>query len=158
MTPLLILFATLMMAMLLLFQLYPLLVSRRSCGKKAPELEGLVSDNLLKNKRYSLYFWAPQCGTCPNMTHIVDKLSQERNDLAKIDAVKHAELAHQMGVMGTTPALVFIENGHIENIALGAKTEKRILSLLEKQNISYEKKFTTNQKNKRYVLHQNTRL
>lgn len=144
MTVILIFFATLMMAMLLLFQLYPLLVSRRSCGKKAPRLAGLVSDNILKNKRYTLYFWSPQCGMCPSMTHVIDKLSKERNDLAKVDAVQHAELAHQMGVMGT-PALVFIENGRIENIALGAKTERRILSLLEKESACYEKKLTTDQ-------------
>lgn len=129
MTPILLLFAILMMAMLLLFQLYPLYVSHHSRGKAAPELDGVIPKELLTTERYSLYFWSPQCGMCPNMTCVIEKLSQERNDLAKVDAVKHAELAHKMGVMGT-PALVLIENGKIANISLGAKTEKRILSLL----------------------------
>lgn len=131
MTPIFIFAATLMMAALLLFQLYPLIASFRSRGKNIPDLQGLVEERVLRNKRYCLYCWSPQCGICPYMTRVIDKLSQERNDIAKMNTDDYSEIARGMGVMGTgIPALVFIENGQITNVSLGAKTEKKILRLL----------------------------
>ena len=116
-------------ALFLLLQLYPVYSSYKARGKEIPQLTGVVSDEVLQNKRYLLYFWSPRCGMCRGMTPIIEKLTKERNDIAKIDAAQHPESARALGVMGT-PALVLIEDGKISKTVLGAKPENVILQML----------------------------
>ena len=70
------------------------------------------------------------CGLCRNMTLMIDKLSQQRNDIAKIDISQYPDAAKSIGVLGT-PAIVLIENNIVQKVSLGVKTESDIMQLLE---------------------------
>ncbi len=117
-------------ALFLLYQLYPLYRSRQMRGHQVSQLSGIVPDSVLGKPRYLLYFWAPQCGMCRGMTPVVDRLQQQHEELVKIDASQHPDIAHELGVMGT-PALVVVKQGAIEKVMLGAKSEGAILKLLK---------------------------
>jgi len=100
-------------------------------GKKIPRLSGVVSETVLNQKAYLIYLWSPSCGMCRNMTPMIDTLSQQREDVAKIDVSQHSETAKALGVLGT-PAIVLIENGVIKQVSLGIKTKDTILKLLDR--------------------------
>ena len=112
-----------------LFLLYPVMISFKARGKKITDITGVVPESVQQQKRYVLYFWAPVCGMCRGMTPIIDKLINQRADVAKIDASQHPESARALGVLGT-PALVLVEEGTISKVSLGAKSEKVILNML----------------------------
>ena len=99
-------------------------------GKKIEGLSGIVPDAVLNQKCYLIYVWGPNCGLCRNMTPMIDKLSQQRNDIAKIDVSQYPDTAKSIGVLGT-PAIVLIENNIVQKVSLGVKTESDIMQLLE---------------------------
>ncbi len=126
----LLIIALLVAALILLYQLYPLLGSFRVRGREVPPLSGVVPESLVSKPRYVLYFWAPQCSMCRSMTPIIERLGQQRDDLVKIDASQFPEAARALGVLGT-PALVLVKKNVIEKVSLGARSEKSILKLLD---------------------------
>ena len=108
------------------WQLQPLLHARRMRGKTAPKPENLpeAPDRLL------YYFWSEHCGMCKSMTPIIHELAHERNDIIEVDIGNDMKLARQFNIRAT-PTLVLVENGKVEKMLLGAKSRKKILSLLQ---------------------------
>ncbi len=114
----------------LAFQFYPYFKLKASRGQAAPVLNEALNAEQLAQNRMLLYFMAPQCGMCKNITPIVEQLATERNDVIRIDASEKPEIAHQFKIMGT-PAFVLINNGMIEKVKLGGMSRKKILKMLE---------------------------
>ncbi len=109
------------------WQLLPLIHARRMRGRTAPKPERLSPDT---PDRLLYYFWSKHCGMCKSMTPIIQQLARERNDIIAIDINDNMQLARQFHVK-TTPTLVLVNNNKIEKVLLGAKSRKKILSLLQ---------------------------
>jgi len=111
------------------FQFYPYFKLKASRGQAAPALSDVLTREQKKQSRLLLYFMAPQCGMCRNITPIVDELETQRHDIKRIDASEKPEIAQQFNIMGT-PAFVLINNGIVEKVKLGGMTRKNILKML----------------------------
>jgi len=113
-------------------QLYPYFKLKASRGKAAPSLGKPLDAASEKSAKKLIYFMAPQCGMCRNITPIVDELAQQRNDIVRIDASESPEIAKEFNVMGT-PAFVLVNAGVIEKVKLGGMSRKKILEMIDGQ-------------------------
>ncbi|KAG1653994.1 Thioredoxin [Nymphon striatum] len=95
----------------------------------APSLDKILDSEQRKQNRILLYFMAPHCGMCRHVTPIIDELSNQRNDVKRVDISINADVAKELGVLGT-PAFVLIENGVIDKVKLGALPKDKILEML----------------------------
>ena len=111
-------------------QLYPYFKLKASRGKAAPALGEALDEAPAETGRKLIYFMAPQCGMCRNITPIVDELAQQRSDIVRIDASESPEIARKYNIMGT-PAFVLINAGIIEKVKLGGMTRKKILEMID---------------------------
>ena len=112
-------------------QFYPYFKLKASRGKPAPSLEsGIDTKTSDESSRKLIYFMAPQCGMCRNITPIVEQLAEQRKDIVRIDASESPETAKKFNVMGT-PAFVLINAGVIEKVKLGGMTREKILEMID---------------------------
>ena len=83
-------------------------------------------------KTVLLDFYADWCGPCRMVSHIVDEIAEERDDLlvGKVNVDNEPELAEQFGVF-SIPTLVVMKNGEIVNQSTGARPKNQILDLLK---------------------------
>jgi thiol-disulfide isomerase/thioredoxin len=126
MDALIILFLVLFVLFMLISGLLPWWMARRARGRDAGGLQKLMG---LDNKRHLVYFWSPSCGHCKSMTLVINELMDARDDVHAINLADQAALARELGVMGT-PALAVINQGCVEQVQLGARTQSQILKLL----------------------------
>lgn len=117
-----------MIAVVLLFGLMPRILSSRAKGQAAPDLSVFYKDNDLPNT-VLLYFWSTNCGMCRSVTPIIQQLAEEGEPVLSVDAVQHMDLARELRVMGT-PTLVVIRHNLVDQVIVGAQSEKKIRSLL----------------------------
>ncbi|MCG6968479.1 MAG: thioredoxin family protein [Gammaproteobacteria bacterium] len=124
-----ILIVSLLVVGFLFIQLLPYIKAREIQGRTAPDLSDLLTEKQRGQRRLLLYFWAPRCSMCRSMTPVIDKLAREREDVVSVNVTENVELARRLKVMGT-PTLVLLNNGTVDKVLLGAKSEKTIHSLL----------------------------
>ncbi len=124
-----ILVVSILVVIFLFIQLLPYIKAREIQGQQAPDLSDVFTEKQRQQPRLLLYFWSPRCSMCRNMTPIVDKLAQEREDVISINAADNVDVAKRFKVMGT-PTLVLLKNGKVDKVLLGAKSEKTINALL----------------------------
>lgn len=124
---LIILFLGLFVVLMVVSQLMPWYFARRAKGRDAQALQEIIH---MDARRHMVYFWSPSCGHCRSMTTVINELMEQRDDVHAINLVDKADIAREIGVMGT-PALAVIENGRIIDVQLGARTRSQILRLLE---------------------------
>ncbi len=79
-----------------------------------------------------LDFWAPWCGPCRMLSPVVDKLSDELDDVkvCKINVDEQPELASAFGVM-SIPTLVVIKNGKATDSSVGVISREKIIDMLK---------------------------
>ena len=118
------------LAVLAMMALYirPLLATRKARGIHIADLEQHDIEGL--DQARLLYFYAPVCGMCRNMTPLIKQLMTERDDIINIDASEQPELARSLGVMGT-PAFVWIKQGRVSQVRLGASSETALMESLK---------------------------
>jgi thioredoxin 1 len=78
-------------------------------------------------------FWAPWCGPCRMVAPILDKIADEYTGklvVAKVNTDENPEWAGQYGVQGI-PTMLFIHNGHLANVQVGAVPEPFLRELIE---------------------------
>ena len=109
-----------------------MLLMSKSKGSLVPDISDLTgaappADRML------YYFSSPNCGMCKGMTPIFEELSSTRKDVMMVDISgknpEQLEIAKRFGVMGT-PSMVVVFEGKIAKVVLGAKSRKKIESLL----------------------------
>lgn len=113
----------------LAIQFLPMLRSKRMQGKPAPGLEALLGDRHARHDTWLIYFYTQACVMCRPMTPIIDKLAAAHDNVIKVDAMKHINLARDFGIRGT-PTVVRIHHGKIEQVLVGAKSESQLRALL----------------------------
>ena len=95
---------------------------------KLEEFNELV---LKSDKPVLVDFYASWCAPCKMLAPTIDKISEERSDVAvyKVDVDDQGALAQQFGVM-SIPTLISFKNGKVHKQALGLIPESRVLDLL----------------------------
>ncbi|MBT2988344.1 MAG: hypothetical protein B6D72_05290 [gamma proteobacterium symbiont of Ctena orbiculata] len=111
---------------LILVPLFSYLSARRLVGKK---IEGDLSDAVSGNR--AIYFYSENCSPCRRMTPIIDRLAEKHEGIGKVDVRADPETTRRFNIRAT-PTLVLIKEGVVIDIALGAKTESQLESLLRK--------------------------
>ena len=78
-----------------------------------------------------LDFWAPWCAPCRMVSPILDEIAAERPDIkvCKINVDEEYDLAGKYKVV-SIPTLMVLQNGIVEDRALGARPKKQILAML----------------------------
>jgi len=76
-------------------------------------------------------FWASWCGPCRMVSHLVDEIAEERDDIkvCKINVDEQPELAAAYQVM-SIPTLMVFKDGQVVSQSTGAKPKAQILKML----------------------------
>lgn len=77
-------------------------------------------------------FWATWCGPCKMMTPIVEELSKELEDKAKVCKINvddESELAIKYGIMSIPTFLVF-KDGKVVNSTVGMQDKEKLISII----------------------------
>ena len=93
--------------------------------------ENFKEEVLNSEKKVLLDFWAPWCGPCRMVVHLVEEIARERSDIkvGKVNIDEQPELANHFGIM-SIPTLMVMENGRIISQSQGARPKKAILAML----------------------------
>lgn len=88
------------------------------------QLEQILSEN----SAVVLDFYAEWCGPCKQLLPIVERVSQEQQDVVycKINVDSNGELASQYGVR-SIPALKYIKDGEVMKTTLGSRPMTEIV-------------------------------
>ena len=79
-----------------------------------------------------LDFWATWCGPCRMVSPIVDEIGAEVTDakVGKVNVDEQPELAQAFGI-ASIPTLLVIRDGRTVNRAVGVRSKKEILQMLD---------------------------
>lgn len=88
-------------------------------------------DELIKNEKVLVDFFATWCGPCKMIGPNIEKLAEENADatVIKIDVDKHSEIAAVYGVQ-TIPTLIAFKKGQIVNQKIGFIPYPEILAMI----------------------------
>ncbi len=117
---------------LLLFfgmQFFVIWKSKRSKGKKIEGLKGQIGKSVANSGRVLAYFYSPSCAACRTQTPVVEKLQSEFSNVFKVNVADDLDTARAFGVMAT-PTTAIVNGGIVEELLIGAKTEKELRSYL----------------------------
>lgn len=80
-----------------------------------------------------LDFWAAWCGPCRMVAPIIDEIADETAGIkvGKVNVDEQPDLASAFRVM-SIPTLVVMQNGEVQEVAVGVKSKADILKMLGK--------------------------
>jgi thioredoxin 1 len=93
-------------------------------GHLAPSIVSETGVNITDGT-HVIYFFRDSCQACRAITPIVDEMIKDGKNAVKINTDHHFELARKFNIMGT-PGLVYIKNGYIVRVDIGAKSRPAI--------------------------------
>lgn len=95
--------------------------------------ETFEAEVLQSEKTVLLDFFATWCGPCKLLAPVLDQIAEEHPEIkvCKVDVDENQELAAAYGVM-SIPSLFVIKEGKITAQAVGARSKKQLLDMMEK--------------------------
>lgn len=89
-------------------------------------LENENFEELIKNKKVVVDFYATWCGPCKMFGPVFEKVSNESSiTFIKIDVDAHEDIARKYGIM-SIPTVVLLNNGEVEKTHMGFMTEDEL--------------------------------
>lgn len=89
-------------------------------------LENENFEELIKNKKVVVDFYATWCGPCKMFGPVFEKVSNESSiTFIKIDVDAHEDIARKYGIM-SIPTIVLLNNGKVEKKHMGFMTEDEL--------------------------------
>ena len=89
-------------------------------------LENENFEELIKNKKVVVDFYATWCGPCKMFGPVFEKVSNESSiTFIKIDVDAHEDIARKYGIM-SIPTVVLVNNGEVEKKHMGFMTEEEL--------------------------------
>lgn len=94
--------------------------------------ETFEAEVLQSERTVLLDFFATWCGPCKLLAPVLDQLAQEHPEIkvCKVDVDENQELAAAYGVM-SIPTLFVIKEGKVTAQAVGARSKKQLLEMVE---------------------------
>ena len=89
-------------------------------------LENENFEELIKNKKVVVDFYATWCGPCKMFGPVFEKVSNGSSiTFIKIDVDAHEDIARKYGIM-SIPTIVLLNNGEVEKKHMGFMTEDEL--------------------------------
>ena len=89
-------------------------------------LENENFEELIKNKKVVVDFYATWCGPCKMFGPVFEKVSNESSiTFIKIDVDAHEDIARKYGIM-SIPTVALLNNGEVEKKHMGFMTEDEL--------------------------------
>ncbi len=106
-------------------------------NKPAPEFTDVLGAESAHHRRIMIYFYSNHCPPCRRISPIVDGLAQTHNNVYKVNASDHSELAWRFNIIGT-PSIVVVEDGQIKHMMVGNMNARRLQELLDADYITHD--------------------
>lgn len=103
---------------------------RRLKGRPAPDVSDLLRDRSLPQGKLLFYFYSSSCGPCRIMGPRVDRLSEGRSNVIKVNIGEDYDLACRFGI-SVVPSILLVDEGKIRKVLVGRQSRRRLEALLD---------------------------
>ncbi|RZO87378.1 MAG: thioredoxin [Kiritimatiellaceae bacterium] len=96
------------------------------------DLDSASFDEVVKQGKVLVDFWAPWCGPCKMQTPILEKVKGaigEAAVIAKVNVDENPDLAAKFSVR-SIPTLLLLEDGELKETMVGLKQQAELVELL----------------------------
>ena len=96
------------------------------------DLDSASFDEVVKQGKVLVDFWAPWCGPCKMQTPILEKVKGaigEAAVIAKVNVDENPDLAAKFSVR-SIPTLLLLEDGELKETMVGLKQQAELVKLL----------------------------
>ncbi|MCE1189012.1 MAG: thioredoxin family protein [Ignavibacteria bacterium] len=117
----------------ILMQVSLVISSRKMKGKALVGLKGNLKDLEKNGTKGLVYFYSPGCRACTSVTPVIKNLQKKYKHVFDVDVSRDYSNASVFGVKAT-PTTIFMENGVVKEVIIGARSPQMFEDMLKKAN------------------------